>query len=155
MVIRSAMKAARCKKDVILSSSEEILLLVRHSGNAHQMIEKVKQMFVGIITSQRRNLQVRYMKIQFRGSYFQFMTDSQGITAELAGVDGIQSLTSFTLRWLKEFPNALAEQTYPETVALEALIQDGEDGSMSTYQNIFGKLLEYLMAIGSYDVTRI
>lgn len=38
IIVTSALKAARCKKDVILSLSEEIVLLVCHGVNMHQMI---------------------------------------------------------------------------------------------------------------------
>lgn len=80
------------------SSSEEILLPVRHVSNAHQMLERVKQTFVGTISSQRSKLEDRFMSLQFRGSSFQFVNETQGIIAELASVDVIQSYTNFILR---------------------------------------------------------
>ena len=149
------MKEARCKRDVILSLSEEILLLVKHSGTAHGMVQRVKRMFVGTQSSQRRKLEDKFLYLKFNGNYFVFMNESQGIFSELENINGIRSYSDLTLRWLKKFPNNLSAQTYPETIQLETLMQNEDDGTMATFQNVFDRLLDYLMALGLYDVTRV
>ena len=148
-VVTPEMKAARCRRDILMSLQDDVAVTVRHLDTANGMFQRVLKIFVGTPASQRRKLRLLIAEMTFQGNYFFFLSKFESAVSQLDALDGVHSFIDVALMFLSKLPKALAPSTYPLKQQAEA----AEEDNIAVWTTVYDATLDYLIDCGLYDAS--
>ena len=141
------MKAARCKRDLLISLHDDLAKLVAFEKTANDIWVRIKKMFVGTVNAEKRMYRRQLQQWEFRGNYFKFISGFEDTVAKMKKINAVDSWTDTGLLFLEKMPRDHAPVTHTLRKALEAA-----DDNESQYRSMMDSVIEYLMDAGLYNM---
>ena len=144
------MKAAQCRRDILLALHKDILTTVQHLPTANEMFARVKKLFLGSLANQKRILREKLAKLAFGGNYFYFLSNYESLVSQLGTLNGVLSYQDLTLQFLSKLPKTLSHLTH----GLKQAAENAQQDNLVIWTNAHSAVLDYVMDCGWYDVGR-
>ena len=141
--------SAKCRRIMLLTLDEIILLSIRHLESPHEMFSRVKKMFVGTEHNQKRKLRILINSIKFESSYFEYLSKYAAGVSQLDALNGVHSYKDLALQFLHNLPRTIASVTHP----LKRTVEDSEEDDFALWITSYDAILDYCVDAGLYDAS--
>jgi len=142
---------ARCKRDLLHSLSPQLQLSVRHLGNAKDMYDRIKKLFVGGIIAEKSKLINRIARIRLEGDFFTFMNDYHACVTQLISMGEDSGFKIVCMQFLNKLPRMLGAVTHPLKNNIES--EYTEDNS-ELWLTVYDTVLDYLVDCGLFSAAK-
>ena len=145
----AAVLAAKAKRDLIAALHAELVGQVIHLETAHDIFVELKRLFVGSETAERRKLGARLQGLKFEG-YFGYLNEFKVLVQRLSSLGGVNSHKDVAYMFLDGIPKEHINLIY----GCRNSIDQAEEDNQEVFDQVFNKVLEYLIEAGLYDVSK-
>ena len=144
------MVAARCRRILLHSIDVSLHPTIQHLQTAHDMYTRIKRIIVGTPAARVRALREKINRLNFSGSYVDYLTKYSNLVYQLEAENEVLSHKALTFGFLKGLPRMLSATIHPLMRNTEAADLD----NIQVWNTAYEAVLEYCIDTGLYDIKK-